>query len=432
MDTSYGIPAQSLTPETLLQILEVTRQLARPFDLDSLLAEVGRAAEAVLQAERATVWLYDPDDRALVLSGTDAQTGTRVSLDQGLLGRCARTGRVVNVQEVEKHPDFDPRADLDRNNDVRCLLSIPLMDGENLVGVLQVVDKVDGLFTEADEHVAVTLAAHCVVAIQRERMTEAMVRAEKLDREIALAREIQISTLPPEMPRLPGYDVAAAFQPADQTGGDTYDLVRLDEDRLFLLLGDASGHGIGPALSATQMTAMLRVALRLGADLDNVFNHINNQLVEDLPEEHFITAFLGILDMRAHVATFHSGGQGPLLHFRAATGEFRWLAPSMYPLGFIAYEAMKPAETVAFEPGDILGLISDGVYEYGDPSGRQFGMEGVEAVVRAHHHRPMAELLETLVSEARSFAGGQPQQDDVTLVLLRRNPLDPAVECGPC
>ena len=195
MDTSYGIPAQSLTPETLLQTLEVTRQLARPFDLQTLLAEVGRAAETVLQAERATVWLFDADDQALVLCGTDAQAGTRVSLHQGLLGLCARSRRVVNVQDVENHPNFDPRADLDRNNDVRCLLAIPLIDGEDLVGVLQVVDRIDGLFTEDDEHVAVTLAAHCVVAIQRERMTQAMVRAEKLDREIALAREIQISTL---------------------------------------------------------------------------------------------------------------------------------------------------------------------------------------------------------------------------------------------
>jgi phosphoserine phosphatase len=420
MDKGYGIPAQSLSPETLLQILEVTRQLARPFDLQTLLAEVGRAAESVLRAERATVWLYDPADAMLVLSGADAGNGVRVSLDRGLLGRCARTRQVVNVREVESQPDFDPEADLDRNNDVRCLLSIPLMDGENLVGVLQVVDKVDGMFSEEDEHVAVTLAAHCVVAIQRERMTRAMVRAEKLDREIALAREIQISTLPPEMPVLPGYDVAAAFRPADQTGGDTYDLVQLDEDRLFLLLGDASGHGIGPALSATQMTAMLRVALRLGADLDSVFNHINNQLVEDLPEEHFITAFLGILDTRQHEATFHSGGQGPLLHYRANTGEFRWMAPSTYPLGFVAYPTVKPAEVVAFEPGDILGLISDGDYEYGDAQGKQFGMEGVEQVVRNHHDRPMSELLEALVGEARRFAGDMPQQDDVTLVLLRR------------
>ncbi len=70
----------------------------------------------------------------------------------------------------------------------------------------------------------------------------------------------------------------------------------LDEQRLFLLLGDASGHGIGPALSATQMTGMLRVALRLGADLDAIFAQVNNQLVEDLPEEHFVTAFFGVLD----------------------------------------------------------------------------------------------------------------------------------------
>jgi phosphoserine phosphatase len=255
-------------------------------------------------------------------------------------------------------------------------------------------------------------------------MTEALIVAEKLDREIKLAREIQFSTLPSEMPAVPGYDVAAVFQPADQTGGDTYDLVPLDRDRLFILMGDASGHGIGPALSATQMTAMLRVALRLGADLASLFSQINNQLVEDLPDEHFITAFLGILDASRHTASYYSGGQGPLLHYHAATDECEWHPPSTFPLGFMTYPSLEPCE-IRFSPGDVLGLISDGVYESQDREGRLFGTEGVADVVRRHHQRPMAELMSHLVDESRRFAAGAPQHDDVTVVLLRRLPQVP-------
>ena len=195
------------------------------------------------------------------------------------------------------------------------MLSVPLVERATLVGVLQVVDSENGAFTTEDERIAETLAAQCVVFIQRERMSRSLAQAEKLDREIKLAREIQMSTLPSEMPRLAEYDMAGQFCPADQTGGDTFDLVPLDEQRLFLLLGDASGHGIGPALSATQMTGMLRVALRLGADLDAIFAQVNNQLVEDLPEEHFVTAFFGVLDVVTHTVRVPRRGPGPAAAF---------------------------------------------------------------------------------------------------------------------
>ncbi len=305
-----------LRAEALLQILEVTRRLAAPFELAEVLAEIGEAARSVLRGERATVWLFEPEQGALVLTGgPPGAPPVRANLSQGVLGLTARSRQVINVPDCKREPLFDPAVDLDVDNDVRCMLSVPLIERSQLVGVLQVVDSEQGAFSTEDERVAETLAAQCVVFIQRERMSRSLAQAEKLDREIKLAREIQMSTLPSEMPQLAEYDMAGQFCPADQTGGDTFDLVPLDERRLFLLLGDASGHGIGPALSATQMTGMLRVALRLGADLDAIFAQVNNQLVEDLPEEHFVTAFLGVLDTDTHRVDYHAAGQGPLLHF---------------------------------------------------------------------------------------------------------------------
>ena len=413
----------SLRPEALLQILEVTRKLAAPFDLASVLAEIGEAARSVLGAERATVWLYEPDVDALVLSGTAAGgPPVRASFEQGILGLTARTREIVNVPDCRLHPSFDPAVDLDYDNDVRCMLSVPLVEQNSLVGVLQVVDSVHGQFSAEDERVATTLASQCVVFIQRERLTRTVVMAEKLDREIKLARDIQMSTLPSDMPRVPGYDMAGQFCPADDTGGDTFDLVTLDDGRLFVLLGDASGHGIGPALSSTQMTGMLRVALRLGADLDSIFTHVNNQLVEDLPEEHFVTAFLGLLDPRSHDVTFHAAGQGPLLHYHAATGECEWRPPTTFPMGYMRYPELEPPGHIMLAPGDILGLISDGAFEHENRDGRQFGTEGVGQVVSLNHHRPMSELLALMLDALHDFAGGAHQVDDVTIVLIRRRP----------
>jgi len=412
--------SMSLRPEALLQILEVTRKLAAPFDLESVLAEIGEAARDVLHAERATVWLYEPESDSLVLTGESSGTVVRASLDRGILGVTARTRAIVNVPDCRVDERFDPAVDLDYDQDVRCMLSVPLVEQNHLVGVLQVVDSAHGHFSAEDERVATTLASQCVVFIQRERLTRTVVMAEKLDREIKLARDIQMSTLPSDMPRVQGYDMAGQFCPADETGGDTFDLVPLDDQRLFVLLGDASGHGIGPALSSTQMTGMLRVALRLGADLDSIFAQVNNQLVEDLPEEHFVTAFLGMLDHRRHQVTYHAAGQGPVLHFHAETGECEWRSPTTFPMGFMRYPEVEPPGVISLEPGDVLGLISDGVFEREDPAGQQFGTEGVERIVGLHHSKPMSELLALILEGLHHFARGAQQADDITIVLIRR------------
>jgi phosphoserine phosphatase len=414
--------ATSLRAEALLQILEVTRKLAAPFDLQSVLAEIGEAARSVLRAERATVWLFEPDLDVLVLTGRSDDTApVTARLSQGVLGLTARSRQVVNVPDVRREPLFDPSVDLDLNNDVRCMLSVPLVERAQLVGVLQVVDREgDAAFTTEDERIAEALASQCVVFIQRERLSRSLVQAEKLDREIKLAREIQMSALPSEMPRIAEYDMAGQFCPADQTGGDTFDLVPLDDQRLFVLLGDASGHGIGPALSATQMTGMLRVALRLGADLDAIFAQVNNQLVEDLPEEHFVTAFLGVLDTRAHAVDYHAAGQGPLLHFKAATGECTWLPPTTFPMGFMRYPSIDPPQRLALAPGDVLGLISDGVFECENPAGEMFGTAGVERVLRGHPADDMSDLLARMLQAVHVFAAGRAQADDITIVLLAR------------
>jgi phosphoserine phosphatase len=410
----------ALRPEALLQILGVTRKLAAPFDLASVLAEIGEAARAVLRAERATIWLYEPASARLVLTGAADDPPPSATFEQGILGETARTRAVINVPDCSADPRFDPAVDLDYDNDVRCMLSVPFIEQNNLIGILQVVDRADGPFSAEDENIAETLAAQCVVFIQRERMTRSLMNAEKLDREIKLAREIQMSTLPSVMPRVPGYDMAGQFCPADATGGDTFDLVPLDERRLFVLLGDASGHGIGPALSSTQLTAMLRVALRLGADLSAIFTQVNNQLVEDLPEEHFVTAFLGVLDTDRHEVEYHAAGQGPLLHFHGATGECEWLDPTTFPMGFMIYPAVEPPRTLALAPGDVLGLISDGVFEAQDSAGRMFGAAGVAEVVLRHRDQPMSEILVRLLDAVRDFAGTAPQADDITIVLIGR------------
>jgi serine phosphatase RsbU (regulator of sigma subunit) len=252
----------------------------------------------------------------------------------------------------------------------------------------------------------------------------------KIERDLALARKIQMDVLPKELPNCPGYDMAAFSHPAEQTGGDIYDLIAVALDplkpgeppSLVLLLADATGHGIGPALSVTQVRSMLRIGVRLRAELEDVFSQINRQLCHDLGSERFVTAFLGLLDPTAHRINYHSAGQAPLLHFHARTHHFEWLDSSMIPFGIDEEAKSEVVQGMQMEPGDLIVLLTDGFYENQNVKGELFGKERISEIILRHHHASARTLLNELVAAAREFAGSAPQLDDMTGVIIGRLP----------
>ncbi len=410
-----------LEAHALNQILEVTRKLAAPFDLDTMLSEVVDAARTILDADRGTVFLYDEENDELVVKVATELGTIRIPADKGIVGESAQNRTLINVPDCYADERFNKAIDKQTGYRTRCMLTLPLIGYEDsLIGVLQILNKRDGSFDEQDEYVATALAAQAAVVLHRVKITDALIVSEKLDREISVARDVQMGTLPKKMPVVTGYDIAGTFTPTDQTGGDLYDFIPVTDEQVFLLMGDATGHGIGPALSATQVRAMLRVALRLGADLVDAFTHINNQLVEDLPDDRFVTAFFGLLDASTHTVQFHSGGQGPIMHFHAADGQYDWYEPSTFPLGYMNQTDLKDALIIEMAPGDILGLISDGVYEYENPDGAQFGQTGLASIVDANSTGSMDELVQMIMQAAYDHGGPVPQADDITIVLIRR------------
>jgi len=417
-----AITTPRLSQDSLARILDVTQKLAQPYDLLHMLTEVVEAGESVLNADKAALWLYDPTRDDLIMRVPAFKPAPRMVAGEGLVGECLATREIINVQNAYGDSRFSQAVDLATGYKTESVLNVPLLGWDKQpVGVLQLLNKYAGVFDEGDELLASTLAAQCAVAVQRTQLTEALLLKERLDEEVNLAREIQMSTLPNEMPEVAGYDLYGHFVPTGQAGGDLFDLVVLD-GQLFVLMGDATGHGFGPALSATQMQAMLRVAFRCGACLDEAYRHVNNQLAEDLPDDRFITAFMGFLNPETHEIRFHSGGQGPILHFRAADKVCEWHRPTTFPVGILELEDAGASQTLKLDPGDLLVLLSDGIFEYESRQGVQFGEERVARLLKYHHRLPMVELSKQILNATYEHGEGVSQQDDITLVLLKRLP----------
>ena len=273
-----------------------------------------------------------------------------------------------------------------------------------------------------------------VAEIQRlagahEQMRRALRALFKMERDLQLARLIQRSTWPEIVPALAGVEIDAWSEPAEATGGDTYDIIGVAEgnrltsdaaERAVLLLADASGHGIGPALSVTQVRAMLRIAVRGAIDLPAIVQRMNAQLAADLREGHFITAWFGLLDARDHTLVSLSCGQAPILHYVAAEGRCAVLGADAPPLGVDDQLDLTAPAAIRLGPGDVVAVLSDGIFEARNTRHEQFGAERVAELLGGSHGASAPKILLALRAAVEEFAGGRPAADDRTALLVKR------------
>ena len=272
------------------------------------------------------------------------------------------------------------------------------------------------------------------LAQAHERMREALRTLLKLEGDLQIARQIQQSTLPGRLPVLSGFEMDAWSEAAEETGGDTYDVIGCQRtldggamllssthvERVVLLLADATGHGIGPALSVTQVRAMFRMAVRAGEDLAALIRHMNAQLCTDLHDGRFITAWLGELDATDGTLTSFSCGQAPLLYYDAVRNTCNILPADTVPLAVFDELEVTIAEPIRMRSGDVFVVLSDGIFEATDSEDRQFDLERVIEVITRHHHASATQILAVLREAVVAFTRGVAAADDRTAIVIKR------------
>jgi len=195
-----------------------------------------------------------------------------------------------------------------------------------------------------------------------------------------------------------------------------------EAERAVLLLADASGHGIGPALSVTQVRAMLRMAIRVGEDLPAIIRHLNAQLCADLTDGRFVSAWLGELDAKEQTLTGFSCGQGPLLYYRAAERTCVVVETDTVPFGCVEDLEVRLRPPIRMEPGDIFVALSDGVVDAERSSeGKRFGTSRVIDIVTRHCEGSATEVMTALRQALSDFTGATPADDDRTGVIVKRS-----------
>lgn len=437
------MPHQPQSPEELptevyLRILDVARGLAQTAELAPVLDLVINSMRDVLGAERASVFQYDKDAHELFATKAHGlPEDLRLPADAGIVGEAARTRAIVHIPDAYADERFNPGVDKATGFRTRDLLTVPLLDPDGeLVGVAQVLNTTgERGFDGTCQRIAARLAELAAVAIKRAALLQAERDKQRYEADLKIAAMIQSAAQTREIPSYDGYEIATSFQPADETGGDAFDILDLsnierrasaDPDAhadALIFLADATGHGVGPALSSVSTLAMVRLAARLGAPLEQIILAVNEQNCEDLPVGRFITAFIGELDTQRHEIRWQSAGQAPIVRVRAngtPDESVDALNANACPMGIMPDFVPDDVEPIRLAPGDVFALLSDGYYETASPTGELFGIPRVLDLIHTNIERPAEVILGTLIDALDGFSEGAPPDDDRTGIIIRR------------
>jgi serine phosphatase RsbU (regulator of sigma subunit) len=244
---------------------------------------------------------------------------------------------------------------------------------------------------------------------------------ERIEQELQVARSIQQASLPKEVPAPEDWQISPFYQPAREVGGDYFDFFEFGDGRLGVVVGDATGKGVPAALVMASTRSMLRaVAQALGSSSPgNVLARVNDSLVTDIPANMFVTCFYCILDPRRGSLTYANAGHD-LPYVRRSGGDCEELRARGMPLGLMSGTSYEENEVV-LDAGEAALFYSDGLVEAHDPEGEMFGFPRLQALVSEHGEEERS-LEEALLEELYSFVGeGWEQEDDITLLTLRRS-----------
>jgi serine phosphatase RsbU (regulator of sigma subunit) len=348
----------------------------------------------------------------------------QIAPNDPIVAYLASASGVVEIDKLDLH---SPALDAMKASQIKVV--VPLVSQGELIGLLNLGPRLSQQEYSADDRKLLNdLATQTAPAVQvaqlvRQQQRQAQER-ERIEQELRVARLIQQTLLPKEVPDLEGYKLAAYYQPAREVGGDFYDFLKLDDEHLGLVVGDVTDKGVPAAIVMATTRTMLRASAQRLDSPGEVLKRVNDVIVRDIPPNMFITCLYAILDLKSGVLRFANAGHDlPYRRRRRRSSEAggaEELRATGMPLGLLPGMSYEEKEIVLGR-GDSVLFYSDGLVEAHDPERKMFGFPRLQGLVGAHRSDGPA-MVNFLLSELARFTGEEwEQEDDITLVTLDRS-----------
>ncbi|HKE57496.1 MAG TPA: SpoIIE family protein phosphatase [Pyrinomonadaceae bacterium] len=407
-------------------------------DLLALISKVGITllASATLNEtlEQIVSLVFEavPADRCLIMMRDEGSEDLRVAVarlrdragevgeirvSRNVLDEVVIRGKSVLTSDAQHDPRFASGTVVLQG--VRSVLAVPLGVAEKVFGIIYADSPIaEGRFTEDHLKVLTTLASVAAIRVENTRLIEARLERERLERELALASEIQQRFQPAAPPHIGGYELQGISFPCYEIGGDYYDFIERKDGRLVIALGDVSGKGTAAALLMSSLHAAVHAQAGSHDSLVATISAVNRYLADNIPANRFVTLFYAELDPESGSLAFLNAGHNPPLIVHSA-GTVEQLASGGLPLGIKPDAEYREGRT-QLQPGDVLVIYSDGVTEAVSPTGEEFGPTRLYEVVSRNIEASAAGIRDRIESSLTKFSQGTSAADDITLVIVKR------------
>jgi sigma-B regulation protein RsbU (phosphoserine phosphatase) len=445
--------------QTLTVLNEISREITSILDLDDLLERIGQLLKRVIDFQMFTILLWNErteqfEHRFSSRFGERIQREHNVKLGQGIIGHAAQMRTPLLAPDVRKDPRY-----IVANPEVRSELAVPLIYKGQVIGVMDLEHTRVNYYNEDHQTTLSTLAAQVAISIANARLYQRIHEEEqRLERDLAMAREVQLRLLPSSPPQPHHAEIAAAFLPARSIGGDMYDFIdygaagnvlykTAEPKRIAIVLGDVSGKAAPAALYAALVSGILRSLAARHLTPADLLTELNDQLQERKLDAQYVTMLMAVWnDEDRTIQLANAGSVQPLYVTGAAPASAKTTgtvaagtrakkpADCLTPKGFAV--TTIPAEgfplglfpkaeydelTIQTKPGDVLVFFSDGIVDALNGEDEMFGTERLEAVLRDHPsacHSAQA-TVDAILAAVAGFQSGTAHFDDETLVVLR-------------
>jgi serine phosphatase RsbU (regulator of sigma subunit)/pSer/pThr/pTyr-binding forkhead associated (FHA) protein len=414
----------SVNPELKLKALvEIGQNLGKAVALKEVLPKLLDSLFSVFaQADRGFIVLKHPESGALVPQAVKCrdEDGQTIRLSRTIANDVMKSKEAVLSADAASDSRFD-MAESIVDFQIRSMMCAPLVGSDgSALGVIQ-VDSLDQRksFNRDDLEVLASVASQVAISVENAQLHETALRERALERELAVAHEVQQGFLPAAPPRVEGYGFFDFYEAANQLGGDYFDYVRLPEGRLAIMLADVAGKGISAALLVAKLSSETRFSLIAEPTPEAAISRLNNVFCESRWEDRFVTSVLAILEPQRHKLTVvNAGHMAPLLRHAAGELEEVGNAEVGVPLGVSQDFPYDPC-TIDLAPGDTLTLYTDGITEAMNGQGELYGFARLRNVI-SRPAEGVADLGQNLLSDVQRFVGSRSQSDDMCICCFGR------------
>jgi sigma-B regulation protein RsbU (phosphoserine phosphatase) len=412
-------------------LLDFTNQLLSRLDLEELMAYLVNEVCSLLQVDACALLLPDEEDPAYLrfaaATGWRSEPvleGRRIPADKRSgSGQVMHTQKPIVLEEVELKDPAPWMAGWLPVEEFRAAAIIPLIADGRSIGALVVDNREPQSFSQSEIGFLQLMANQAAIALEKARLHREEIQRHRLEEELAVARQIQLSMLPPGEPHAPGWEFAMYYEAARQVGGDFYDFFELPEKnptgQLALVVADVADKGVPAALfMALSRTTIRNVAIS-GRGPGAALAQANELILNDSQTDLFLTLFYAALNVESGRLTYANAGHNPPLWYEAQRGQFQELTGEGLALGVIPDVTIEDIE-ITLGAGDLLILYTDGVTEAMSADMEEFGRERLKAAVPRDPSLHPREVVNSIIAAVDAHTNENPRWDDLTLFVVKR------------